>query len=252
MNNGAAGDALMQQNQQQGMMTMGEAASSTKPRLPGLPPTPPQPTTFQSMDVDMGLPPRNSSNNGNKAAAHRRSRSDVPFGQFQLPPPKVEAGWGGPGDADDLFNAYLNLEGLDGLNHSDGDSSVKTDGSENESEEGAADGRGVRLWPADGAGAKRAHARSLSMDSLIGSFNFAAAGTSSAANGVMPPGPNRFRLDFGSGEFTPAEMKKIMADDKLAEMALADPKRVKRYPCIISSENTNAHCSFHDPTRNVV
>ncbi|VAH17042.1 unnamed protein product [Triticum turgidum subsp. durum] len=40
--------------------------------------------------------------------------------------------------------------------------------------------------------------------------------------------PSKFSLEFGSGEFTPAEMKRIMADEKLAEMALADPKRVKR------------------------
>uniref|UniRef100_A0A0A9D7S7 BZIP domain-containing protein n=1 Tax=Arundo donax TaxID=35708 RepID=A0A0A9D7S7_ARUDO len=228
--------------------------ASSKPRPPGLPPTPPQAFAGQQRaDVCMedGLPPRK---------AHRRSRSDVPFGYFQqssggqLPPPKVEAGWGGHpgGDADDLFNAYLNLEGLDGLNssddrHDDGDSrgsSMKTNGvdsSENESEECAADSRagGIRLW-ADGAerreGLKRGapgepaaapmarHSRSLSMDSFIGKLNFAAGAT---ANGVMP-GPNGFSLEFGSGEFTPAEMKKIMANEKLAEMALADPKRVKR------------------------
>ncbi|EMS60907.1 Transcription factor RF2a [Triticum urartu] len=40
--------------------------------------------------------------------------------------------------------------------------------------------------------------------------------------------PSKFGREFGGGEFTPAEMKRIMADEKLAEMALADPKRVKR------------------------
>ncbi|GJN09234.1 hypothetical protein PR202_ga27221 [Eleusine coracana subsp. coracana] len=223
------------QQQQQGMPMAtsfkGEAASSNKPRVPsGLPPTPPQPTFQQCMDVDTGLPPRTTTK------AHRRSSSDVPFGYFHLPPPKVEAAAGstrgGGGDADDLFTAYLNLEGFN--NNSDGDSSAKTggaDSSDNESEEGAG---GTRLWP-DG-GIKRGataegepmprHARSLSMDSFIGKFNFSAGGTS--ANAGLPPGPNRFSLEFGSGEFTPAEMKKIMADEKLAEMALADPKRVKR------------------------
>ncbi len=55
------------------------------------------------------------------------------------------------------------------------------------------------------------------MDSLMGKLSFAANGE-----------PAKFSLEFGSGEFTPAEMKRIMADEKLAEMALADPKRVKR------------------------
>ena len=231
--------------------------ASAKPRPPGLPPTPPpafggqRPSPGDAcMEVDAAAA---------RKANHRRSRSDVPFGYFppasggvqvQLPPPKVEVAWGhhpGGGDADDLFNAYLNLEGLDGLNssderHDDGDSrgsSIKTNGadsSENESEECAADSRaGIRLWGAEGlkrsaagepAGAPMArHARSLSMDSLIGKLNFSAG---AAANGAVMPGPNRFSLEFGSGEFTPVEMKKIMADEKLAEMALADPKRVKR------------------------
>ncbi|CAN6302476.1 unnamed protein product [Urochloa humidicola] len=242
--------------------------STAKPRPPGLPPTPP-PAQFGAprpspgdacMDVDA------SAAVARNTKAHRRSRSDVPFGYFppaasHLPPPKVEAGaWGhhsSGADADDLFNAYLNLEGLDGLNtnnssdercgggHDDGDSrgsSMKADSSENESEDCAADSRaaGIHgLWGGDAAAGRRdgplkraaagdpvpRHARSLSMDSLIGKLNFSAA---AASGGVMPPGPNRFSLEFGSGEFTPVEMKKIMADEKLAEMALADPKRVKR------------------------
>jgi hypothetical protein len=63
------------------------------------------------------------------------------------------------------------------------------------------------------------------MDSLMGRLNFSAGG---ASNGGGAAG-TMFSLEFGSGEFTPAEMKRIMADEKLAEMALADPKRVKRY-----------------------
>ncbi|RCV46765.1 hypothetical protein SEVIR_9G561500v4 [Setaria viridis] len=277
--NGIVGDPhaaamMMQQHVQQQLgvslpmatSSFAPDAASAKPRPPGLPPTPP-PASFAGHrpspgDVCMDIDPAARSNK-----AHRRSRSDVPFGYFppatsHLPPPKVEAGWshhgvGGGGDADDLFNAYLNLEGLDGLNssderHDDGDSrgsSMKTNGadsSENESEECAADSRaaGIRLWgdasaagdrreglkrsaagdPAAAAAPMARHARSLSMDSLIGKLNFSAG---AAANGVMP-GPNRFSLEFGSGEFTPVEMKKIMADEKLAEMALADPKRVKR------------------------
>ncbi|TVU31915.1 hypothetical protein EJB05_23623, partial [Eragrostis curvula] len=229
---------------------------------PGLPPTPPSSAhAMHAADVCMddsasaaaraqgqgGLPPRK---------AHRRSRSDVPFGYFQpLPPPspKTEAGgWGlpagagaGAGGGDDLFNAYMSMEGMDGgLKYSsDGDSrgsSMRTNGgadysSENESEDygGGADSQFL-LWGGDAAGKKREgvkrnaageptapaagrHARSLSMDSLMGKLSFSANGE-----------PGKFSLEFGGGEFTPAEMKRIMADEKLAEMALADPKRVKR------------------------
>ncbi|CAD6209353.1 unnamed protein product [Miscanthus lutarioriparius] len=252
-----------------------EQGSAKLTRPPGLPPTPPQAfAALQRGDVCMEAVDPAAQQQGPRKA-HRRSRSDVPFGYFppasgvgghghhQLLPPKVEASWGGHlhggggGGDDDLFNAYLNLEGLDGLNssddrHDDGDSlgsSMKTNGadsSENESEECAADSRaGIRLWTEASAAADRReglkrtaagepaaapalarHARSLSMDSLIGKLNFS-AGATGAANGVIP-GPNMFKLEFGSGEFTPVEMKKIMADEKLAEMALADPKRVKR------------------------
>ncbi|OAY62731.1 putative transcription factor PosF21 [Ananas comosus] len=218
-----------------------------------------------------GLPPRK---------AHRRSRSDVPFAHFQpsipLAPPshvKVEANWGfdsngaeerkheGGELGDDLFNAYLNLDGLDALNsseekHDDLDSrgsSIKTNGadsSENEAESSANDGgSGMRLWPSRSPameperreGAKRnavgdpviagaRHRRSLSMDSLMGKLNFGeeSLGQQGAQINLANGASNKFSLEFGNGEFTPAEMKKIMANDKLAEMALADPKRVKR------------------------
>jgi hypothetical protein len=243
--NAAHATALMQQ-QQQGMMSLPTslaaemAGSNNKSRMPGLPPTPPpRAADFVSMDVDPAAARK----------AHRRSRSDVPFGYFtpatsSLPPPKVEAGcWGGQGDADDLFNVYLNLEGLDGLsnNNNSSGSSIKTNGADSSDNENDSDddsrAAGISLKsgaPSGGEPVMAWHARSLSMDSLIGKFNFSAAGGSSAANGIMP-GPNRFSLEFGSGEFTPAEMKKIMADERLAEMALADPKRVKRYTTFFSS-----------------
>ncbi|KAK9677776.1 hypothetical protein RND81_11G166200 [Saponaria officinalis] len=83
------------------------------------------------------------------------------------------------------------------------------------------------------------HYRSVSMDSFIGSMSF---GDESPK---LPPSPstgvaqlslkdpaagnsNAFNLEFGNGEFTEAEMKKIMGNDKLAEIALTDPKRAKR------------------------
>ncbi|KAM0824849.1 hypothetical protein ACQ4PT_069932 [Festuca glaucescens] len=258
--------ALMQQQVQvqQGMSPLQMAATfgaehpaaaapaAAKPRAAGLPPTPP--SSFGGQRGDVCMEDSSSATAARKAPpapapAHRRSRSDVPFaGYFPpssqhqlLPQPKTEAGgWGN--DGDDLFNSYLNLDGLDALNSSPDSrgSSAKACSSENDdSEECAAAGAGIRGWAdgGGGAGVKRnaagepaagRHARSLSMDSLMGRLNFSAGGgVSGASNGGGAAG-TMFSLEFGSGVFTPAEMKKIMADEKLAEMALADPKRVKR------------------------
>ncbi|XP_076935139.1 bZIP transcription factor 29-like [Bidens hawaiensis] len=83
------------------------------------------------------------------------------------------------------------------------------------------------------------HYRSVSMDSFMERMNF---GDESPK---LPPSPggqlgqlspnnsidsnsNTFSLEFGNGEFTGAELKKIMANEKLAEIALSDPKRAKR------------------------
>lgn len=41
--------------------------------------------------------------------------------------------------------------------------------------------------------------------------------------------PNAFSSEFGNGRFTAPEMKKIMENEKLVELAMADPKRVKRF-----------------------
>jgi hypothetical protein len=214
------------------------SAGASKQR-PGLPPTPPGSHAAAHADVCMddavsaaraqsqggsGLPPRK---------AHRRSRSDVSFGY--LPPPSPKSGWALPG-GDDLFNAYMSMECManaGGLKYSsDGDrSGMRTtggaDSSENESEDyGAGADSQFLVWGGVVAGKKREgvwrnaagdrsgqHARSLSMDSLMGTLTFSANGE-----------PGKFSLGFGGGEFTPAEMKRIMADEKLA-----DPRRVKRY-----------------------
>ncbi|CAI9786395.1 unnamed protein product [Fraxinus pennsylvanica] len=80
------------------------------------------------------------------------------------------------------------------------------------------------------------HCRSLSMDSLIGNMNF------TDESPRLPPSPGtrlgqlsptnsidaNFNLEFGNGEFNGAEIKKIMENEKLAEIALSDPKRAKR------------------------
>ncbi|XP_051146617.1 bZIP transcription factor 29-like [Andrographis paniculata] len=108
---------------------------------------------------------------------------------------------------------------------------------------------GVASLPAKREGIKRnaggdiapttRHYRSFSMDSFMGNMNF---GDDSSK---MPPSPgahlgqlspsnsidsnsNSFNMEFGNGEFTGAELKKIMANEKLSEIALSDPKRAKR------------------------
>ncbi|KAF3792104.1 putative transcription factor [Nymphaea thermarum] len=83
------------------------------------------------------------------------------------------------------------------------------------------------------------HCRSLSMDSFMGRMpNFCEGSPklppspgneglrhsrSNSMNGATP-----FSLEFGNGEFSGDEMKKIMASEKLAEIAMTDPKRAKR------------------------
>lgn len=85
------------------------------------------------------------------------------------------------------------------------------------------------------------HYRSVSMDSFMGSMHFGdeslklspspgpSPGKLSPCNSLDNNISNSFSLEFGNGEFSGAELKKIMANDKLAEIAATDPKRVKRY-----------------------
>lgn len=82
------------------------------------------------------------------------------------------------------------------------------------------------------------HVRSSSMDSLAGSFRGGddAQQSSGAIHGRQVchqhsrsiDGSSNFKLNLANGEFDGVEMKKIMANDKLAEIAVMDPKRAKR------------------------
>nr|ABI34675.1 bZIP transcription factor bZIP28 [Glycine max] len=166
---------------------------------------------------------------------------------------------------DDLFSAYMNLDSFDTLNSSGTDDKnggenrddldsracgTKTNGgdsSDNEAEssvnESGHGGSEKREGMKRSAGGEIApttrHYRSVSMDSFIGKLNF---GDESPK---LPPSPGQrgrlmspaggidgnsaaFSLEFGSGEFSGPELKKIMANEKLAEIALTDPKRAKR------------------------
>ncbi|KAG4379455.1 hypothetical protein GLYMA_17G255800v4 [Glycine max] len=164
---------------------------------------------------------------------------------------------------DDLFSAYMNLDNIDGLNFSgmeDKDLDSRTSGSktvessDNEVESHAngkvtgSQGASSRCSEERREGVKRSsngdvapgsrHRRSFSLDSSIGNFHI---GDESPK---LPPSQNRFgqhspsssidgktsetSMEFGNGEFSSEELKKIKENDKLAEIAMADPKRAKR------------------------
>ncbi|XVE94600.1 hypothetical protein REPUB_Repub02eG0022500 [Reevesia pubescens] len=166
--------------------------------------------------------------------------------------------------ADDLFNAYMNLENLETLNSSgteDKDfdsraSGTKTYGESSDNEvESRVNGHSIRMQGRSSGvsnekkeGVKRRaggdiaptvrHYRSVSMDSYMGSLqlddespkipplgNWAghqSPGSSAEANS------SKFNFELGSSEFSEAELKKIMENEKLAEIASVDPKRAKR------------------------
>ncbi|KAE8719480.1 putative transcription factor PosF21 [Hibiscus syriacus] len=170
--------------------------------------------------------------------------------------------------ADDLFNAYMNLENLETLNSSgteDKDLDSKASGTKTyggESSDNEVDSRvnkhpftlngmsfGVSNERREGVNKRRAagdispnvrHYRSVSMDSYMGSLQFDedtpkipplgnhgnhhSPGSSADANS------SKFNLEIGTGssEFNESEIKKIMENEKLAEIASVDPKRVKR------------------------
>ncbi|MCD7447338.1 hypothetical protein HAX54_027202 [Datura stramonium] len=161
---------------------------------------------------------------------------------------------------DELLFSYMNLENLEALNSSgtedrDKDSIVREtkvsgcDSSNNEAES-VLKGNTVSIQPTSlREGTKRSadaniapaarHFRSLSMDSAIGSFRYGDESPNLPASLVIRSGQlspsnsgnessSTHNLDFGNAEFSEAEMKKIMADERLAEIAVSDPKRAKR------------------------
>lgn len=164
---------------------------------------------------------------------------------------------------DDLISAYMNLDSLDTLNSSgteekrdDLDSKAsgsKTNGAESSENEVESSMNEVvsrmvdrkeghkRSAVGDPAAINMAprHCRSRSMDSFMGGLNFGeefpklppspgARPGQHSHSGSMDGMSSTFSLEFGNGEFSGAEMKKIMANEKLAEIAMTDPKRAKR------------------------
>ncbi|XP_022896074.1 transcription factor RF2a-like isoform X1 [Olea europaea var. sylvestris] len=163
-------------------------------------------------------------------------------------------------NVDDLFSAYLNLDNIDAFNSSGTDeklgnenwedsraSCTKTnDSSDNEATSSVNESGNKIQRPREGI--KRnargeiapttRHYRSVSMDSFMGNMSFdespklsPSPGTSTAQlspTNSIDGNSNPFSLEIGNGEFSGVELKKIMANEKLAEIAISDPKRAKR------------------------
>ena len=195
---------------------------------------PPSPFTRCNSDSSrvVLLPPRKS---------HRRSNSDISGGESadwstKTTPPFVKKESGEREDMDDLFSAYMNLENIDDMESSRA-SGTKTNGSDDTEGESSSvnyesgGDRNNSLKRRAGAGGgdiapTSRHYRSVSVDDscFMEKMSF-------GEDSLKPPPTNSVNggIEFKSGEFNAAEMKKIMANDKLAEMAVSDPKRVKRY-----------------------
>lgn len=156
---------------------------------------------------------------------------------------------------DDLFSAYMNLENIDKVNSSgtedkDFDSRVsasKSNGCESSDNEVESSMNGIHSKEKR-EGVKRSaggdiapparHYRSLSMDSYMGDFQLdddplkllpvGAGAGQQTPSGLLDGNSNKFSMEFGNGDFSAAELKKIMESEKLTEIALTDPKRAKR------------------------
>ncbi|ESQ46015.1 hypothetical protein EUTSA_v10000129mg [Eutrema salsugineum] len=167
---------------------------------------------------------------------------------------------------DDVFTAYMNLDNIDVLNSFGGGEDGKTS-NENVEEMESSRGSGTRKTnggscsdsegessacgnvkvavAASSSGVKRRaggdiaptsrHYRSVSMDScFMGKLNFGDEKLPPSSSAKVSPtnsgegNSSAYSVEFGNSEFSAAEMKKIAADEKLAEIVMADPKRVKR------------------------
>ncbi|PKA59998.1 Transcription factor VIP1 [Apostasia shenzhenica] len=164
---------------------------------------------------------------------------------------------------DDLISAYMNLDSMDTLNSSGTEekredldsraSGSKTNGAEsseneaessvNESENLSVDMKERNKRSAVGdpgpVNLSSRHCRSVSMDSFMGRMNFGdelpKVPSSPAARtgqhlraGSMDGTTSAFNMEFSNAEFSGTELKKIMANEMLAEIAISDPKRAKR------------------------
>ncbi|KAG0501277.1 hypothetical protein HPP92_001349 [Vanilla planifolia] len=211
--------------------------------MPGLPPLPQHFTGFHD-----------------QPALVVRESSSLGSAKLQAQFVKKETEWNKEGDSDrkseentgdDLISAYMNLDSLDTVNSSGTEEKRDDlDRSENEAES-SIDGSVNERFERNEKNKRNTgddfgevnntthHVRSVSMDSFMGMLNFAdelpklplspgARHGHHLRSESMDGTTNSFSLEFGNGEFTGVELNKIMSNEKLAEIAMADPKRAKR------------------------
>ncbi|XP_010530317.1 PREDICTED: probable transcription factor PosF21 isoform X2 [Tarenaya hassleriana] len=163
--------------------------------------------------------------------------------------------------ADDLVSAYMNLDIIAPLSsgateekdlgsRASGSKTNGGDGSDNEvescvngnafgpSSSSAASQRreGIKRTASGDIVPSGRHQRSVSMDSYMGGFIFdeeTLKASPQLGNQQLPSESGDWRLknlnfEFPRGEFSEAELKRIMDDEKLTEIASSDPKRAKR------------------------
>lgn len=152
---------------------------------------------------------------------------------------------------DEVFNSWMNFDEIRALNSGgvEGKDKLSTIiGGENSNIRSEGVSReGVKRSATGDIAPPARHYRSLSMDSALGKFHSddesAKLQASSIGHRVDQISPsNSFKgnsaqlnLDFGYGEFNDVELKKIMGDERLAEIAVTDPKRAKRYGSLLFS-----------------
>ncbi|PIN04321.1 hypothetical protein CDL12_23144 [Handroanthus impetiginosus] len=146
---------------------------------------------------------------------------------------------------DDLVDSFMNLDNAEALNSSGANnkdkdtifSSTKISGgdssnseSESISRHGISCGERLKRSNSGDIASQLRHNRSLSMDSGIGKFHFGDSSPKLHTSSYNSLSENlaKINLGFGHGEFNEVELKKIMADERLAEIAVSDPKRAKR------------------------
>ncbi|KAI3812166.1 hypothetical protein L1987_16872 [Smallanthus sonchifolius] len=164
---------------------------------------------------------------------------------------------------DDLFSSYVNLNSHsklssfrteNGGDSSDNEATSSVIGSGNNMQRSEicsiSDKKEGIKRSAGGDIAPTRHYRSVSMDSVVEKMNFVDDSLKLlpspegqigklSSNDPIDANSDTFSLEFGNGVFNGAELKKIMANENLAEMALTDPKRVKR----ILANRQSAACS---------
>ncbi|XP_051151075.1 bZIP transcription factor 30-like [Andrographis paniculata] len=205
-----------------------------------------------------GLPPR-------RGPRHRRSNSDVLLGfsdiiqsSPQLVPVGSLAGTMDLGEqkpiglkrrgmdavegkpdgvvADELFDSLMNFDHVD-KDKDTVSSNTKMSGGESSNSESETVSRHC---PNSGEGIKRSavgdvtptpqfrHSRSLSMDSAFGNFDIGRQEDQFFLNCSFDVKLDKSNLEIGQSEFNDFELQKIVADERLAEIAISDPKQAKR------------------------